>query len=86
MNEALRGAGITQKGMPIARNLWRGIEDDVEIVRCALIAGGVSELAAEAETDGFVGRIVGAILARDRYAAAMKAKAKRKVKKRSKPS
>lgn len=87
MTAALEGGGITTKGMPVARVLWREIEVPVELVRSTFLAAGVTEPAAEGETANFIGRVVGAILARDRYAASLKAKAReRATKKRQKRS
>lgn len=76
MEEALRGGGIVNKGLSLARNLWPVLVREVEILESAFAADG--EERVEAEVEGFFGRVLGGVLARRRYAASLKAKRRRK--------
>ena len=72
MTEALKGAGFTRAGMPMAKKLWVDLFQAVRPVELAYAELGIDTLKAESEVDATVKRVLGALLARHRYAAALK--------------
>lgn len=74
MNEAIRGAGFTKSGESAARNVWRELLPIVERMEQEAHALGIPENEAEQGIEIALRRIIGGILARHRYAAALRVK------------
>lgn len=82
MNEAIKGAGFTKSGEPAARNIWRELLPIVEQMEKEAHALGVPANEAEQGIEIALRRIIGGILARHRYTAALRVKLNKPSRKR----
>lgn len=74
MRSALLGAGITKKGFPAAKRLWTALLPEIEHLEETWPENDGRPGWKPTEIEDFVRRVVGVIVVRRQFAAALRAK------------